>query len=211
MKKITILLVFGILFNFSFAGNKKDFDDETQMGTLFNKHRSNGGYGAISLNYSEIDGKDAFIMGARGAWIIDHSFAIGIGGYGFINDIDTDRIFDNDDFEYDLAGGYGGLILEPIIAPKLPVHISVPILFGIGGVAYVEDYDRWDHWSYNDDENDVFLVLEPAVELEFNMTRHLRVAASLSYRFTSDIEMINTDPDVLEGYNFGLVFKFGKF
>ena len=209
MKQFTLLLVFVLACQIVFGGEKKDQDDY-KMGTLLNRNKSNGGYGALSINYSQIDNKDAFIMGARGSWIIDHSFAIGMGGYGFINGVDTDHVFDND-YEYDLAGGYGGLILEPIIAPKLPVHISVPVLLGIGGIAYVDEYDHWDDWYYDNDKNDVFLVFEPGVELEFNMTRHMRMAASLSYRFTSDIEMEELSPDVLEGFTVGLVFKFGKF
>lgn len=209
MKQFTLLVIFALVCQIALAGNKKDQDDYN-MGTLFNRNKSNGGYGAISLNYSQIDNKDAFIMGARGAWVIDHSLAIGLGGYGFINGVDTDYIFENNQ-EYDLAGGYGGLILEPILAPRLPVHISVPVLLGIGGVAFVDSYDDWDNWYYDDDQSDVFLVLEPGVELEFNMSKHVRMAASLSYRFTSDIELETIDPDVMEGPTVGLVFKFGKF
>ncbi|MDX9881824.1 MAG: hypothetical protein RBS73_07130 [Prolixibacteraceae bacterium] len=209
MKQFTLLVIFALACQIALAGNKKDQDDYT-MGTLFNQSRNNGGYGALSLNYSQIDHKDAFIMGARGAWVIDHSLALGLGGYGFINGIDTDYIFEND-HEYDLAGGYGGLFLEPILFPRLPVHISVPVLFGIGGIAFVDNYNDWDDWYFDDDQSDVFLVLEPGVELEFNMSRHFRMAASLSYRFTSDIELEAVNSDVLEGLTVGLVFKFGKF
>ncbi len=63
----------------------------------------------------------------------------------------------------------------------------------------------------DDSNHDVFLVFEPSVELEFNMTRHLRLAGSIGYRFTSNIEMANTNPDILEGINIGLILKFGKF
>ena len=206
MKHLALLLILGFG-SLLVMGQDENSDD---ISTIFSKDRKNGGYGALSFSYSEIDGKDAFIMGARGAWIIDHSFAIGLGGYGFINDINYDNLLDND-INYNLAGGYGGLFLEPILAPRFPVHISVPVLFGIGGVAYIQDYNDWHQWNYTDADSDVFLVFEPAVELEFNMTKNLRMAASLSYRFTSNIEMVNTNPEVLEGYNVGLVFKFGKY
>ena len=209
MKQFTLLFTLALVCQIVFAGNDNDQDDY-KIATLFNRNNSNGGYGAISLNYSQIDNKDAFIMGARGSWIIDHSLAIGLGGYGFINGVDTDYIFDND-HEYDLGGGYGGLIIEPILAPRLPVHISVPILLGVGGVGYVDSYDDWDNWYFDDDRSDAFLVLEPGIELEFNMSKHVRMAASLSYRFTSDVELENIQSDVLEGTTVGLVFKFGKF
>jgi hypothetical protein len=54
-------------------------------------------------------------------------------------------------------------------------------------------------------------VVEPAIELEFNMARFFRMAATASYRYTSNITLFDTDEDVLRGLNFGLTFKFGKF
>lgn len=187
--------------------NAQDPNDD-QISTIFSKGHRNGGYGAISFNYTQIDGKDAFLLGARGSWIIDHSFAIGLGGCGFVNDVNYHNWINND-LNNNMAGGYGGLYLEPIIFPRLPVHVSVPVLFGIGGVATIDDHD--DNWEWRDSESDVFLVFEPSVELEFNMTRHLRLAGTLGYRFTSKVEMADVDPDILEGTNIGLILKFGRF
>ena len=209
MKKLTLLLVLG--FGFLIATAQEDWDsDEKEMTTIFSKSRSNGGYGALSFSYTQIDGKDAFLVGARGAWIMDHSFAVGIGGQGFVNDINHHHWRENN-LNDNLAGGYGGIYLEPILGPRWAVHISLPVLLGVGGIANVE-YDDWEgHWMDDNSNEDVFFVLEPAIELEFNMTRHMRLAGSFGYRFTTNIEMENTDPDVLEGFNMGVVLKFGKF
>lgn len=203
MKQLFILIFIGLGVLCASAQENTD----NQISTIFPKGRNNGGYGALSFEYTQIDGKDAFLMGARGSWIIDHSFAIGFGGKGFINDVNYDNWRYNN-LDYNLAGGYGGLYLEPILAPRLPVHISFPVLFGVGAVAQVEDHHDW---TYDNSRSDAFLVFEPAVELEFNMTRHLRLAGTIGYRFTSKIDMVNTNSDVMEGANIGLVFKFGKF
>jgi hypothetical protein len=203
MKQLFILIFIGLGVLCASAQENTD----NQISTIFSKNRSNGGYGALSFGYTQIDGKDAFLMGARGSWIINHSFAIGLGGTSFINDVNYNNWRDND-LDYNLAGGYGGLYLEPILAHRLPVHISVPILFGVGAVAQVEDHRDW---TYDDTRSDVFLVFEPAVELEFNMTRHFRLAGTIGYRFTSKIDMVNTNSDVMEGANIGLVLKFGRF
>jgi hypothetical protein len=207
MKKLSLLIFLGLGFLLTSAQDDKDND---QISTIFSKNRSNGGYGAMSIGFSQIDGKDAFVMGARGSWIIDHSFAIGVGGVGFINDVNY-HSWQNHQLNNNLAGGYGGIYLEPILAPRLPVHISIPVLFGIGGVSRIDDEQNWDNWVYDDSQNDVFLVFEPAIELEFNLTRHLRMAGTVGYRFTSKVEMADTNPDILEGTNIGLVMKFGKF
>ena len=203
MKHLFFLIFIGL--GVLCASAQENNDD--QISTIFSKNRSNGAYGALSFGYTQIDGKDAFLMGARGSWIIDHSFAIGFGGNGFVNNVNYNNWRDND-LDYNLAGGYGGLYLEPILMPRLPVHISIPVLFGVGAVAQVEDHEDW---TYDDSRSDVFLVFEPSVELEFNMTRHLRLAGTIGYRFTSKIEMIDTNPDIMEGANIGLIMKFGKF
>lgn len=203
MKQLIILIFIGL--GVLCASAQENYDN--QISTIFQKSRSNGGYGALTFGYTQIDGKDAFLMGGRGAWIIDHSFAIGLGGTGFVNDVNYNKWCDND-LNYNLAGGYGGIYLEPILAPRLPVHISIPVLFGIGAIAQVENHRDW---TYDNARSDVFLVFEPSVELEFNMTRHMRLAGSIGYRFTSKIDMVNTSSDVMEGANIGLVLKFGRF
>ena len=210
MKKIVLMLI--LASGICFAHAQDDFRDD-EIKTIFSKNKSNGGYGAFTLGYSQIDGKDAFITGARGAFIFDHSFAIGLGGYGFINNLDYHTFFDDHPLEYTLTGGYGGIFVEPIIAGRMPVHLSFPVLFGVGAAALVEDHG-WHHWEvdpFNELDHDLFFVIEPAVELEFNVTKFFRTAASVSYRHTSTLELYNTDEDVLRGLNFNLTFKFGKF
>jgi len=211
MKKLIFLLSLIVLVEFLVAQPEKQYKNNDEIQTVFSKNRSNGGYGALSIGFTEIDHRDAIVMGARGAWMIDHSFALGLGGYGFVNDINYDNPF-QDNYDYNLAGGYGGLIVEPILAPRMPVHLSFPILFGMGGISYIQhQYNDWDYWWNSTDYSDVFWVIEPAVELEFNLTRYFRLAATGSYRLTSNINMLNTNPDILNGFTAGLIFKFGKF
>lgn len=215
MKTITLLLALVLATATTFAQDDY-YNDEIQ--TIFSKRKSNGGYGAFTMGYSQIDGRDALITGARGAFIFDHSFAIGIGGYGFVNNLDYNSYHhQNPENEFMLAGGYGGIFIEPIIAGTKPVHLSFPILIGMGGVALVDDYGwgwDWDvdpyHSTYEYD-HDLFFVVEPAVELEFNLARFFRTAVYASYRFTSDITLLETNEDALRGFNFGVTFKFGKF
>lgn len=206
MKKLTLLIFLGL--GFLLASAQDDNDNEIQ--TLFPKSRSNGGYGAISFSYTQIDGKDAFLMGGRGAWVIGHSFALGFGGNGFINDVNYQNpheMYLNDG----LVGGYGGLYLEPIIAPRFPVHLSFPILIGGGGITNVIYSNDWEDYIYDESLTDAYFVIEPTAELEFNMTRNMRLALTCGYRFTTDIIIKNVSPDILRGFNYGLIMKFGKF
>ncbi|MCD4736460.1 MAG: hypothetical protein K8R53_10475 [Bacteroidales bacterium] len=101
MKKlILIVLVLGIS-GFSYA---QEENKPEEFRTIFGKGEiTHGGYGGLSIYYSQIDKKDAMLVGARGAWLINHRLGIGIGGHGFANDLS----FQLDDTEdsYCLVGG----------------------------------------------------------------------------------------------------------
>lgn len=227
MKKTILLFIAFATVSVLMAQDETNTNKSSQeYRTLFSSDKiTNGGYGAILLNYSQIDGKDAFLAGIRGMWIINHGIGIGLGGYGFVNDLQYDAPSNNPyDDEYFLAGGYGGLVIEPIIGAKHPVHVSVPVLIGAGGVAYIRDY--WmtypqypDQYNYYAEAAAAYFVLEPGIELEFNMVKFFRIGLGAYYRYTSNINFSvwngedgysDISPD-LKGFSFGLSLKFGKF
>ena len=211
MKKIILLLILVLTITFAKA---QDNYNNNKIETLFSKDLSNGGYGAVSLGFSNIDGRNAFISGVRGAFVFDHTLAIGLGGYGFRNNTDYHVYLGKDRLDYSLVGGYGGFFIEPIVGGRRPVHVSFPVLFAIGGASLIEYFEAnsLDHsrplYEY---EYDFFFVIEPAVELEFNLTRFFRTAATISYRHTLSFDMIEADDNALRGLNIGLIFKLGKF
>jgi len=180
--------------------------------TLFDPHTGNGGYGAFTIGYTRINNQDAMLLGGRGEWVIGHGFGLGLGGYGFINDATYDMV---DDLNYSLAGGYGGLIMEPILFGWYPVHLAFPILIGAGGVAntaYTADYyDPYEYWDGYVVSSTAFFVAEASVELEFNLVRFFRLAVFGSYRFTSDLNLPDIPADALRGWSAGMTFKFGSF
>ena len=196
--------------------------DQQDMKTLFgdnDRKIEHGGWGGFSMGYTSIDGKDAFITGGRGGWLIDHHFTLGLGGYGFMSNM---KNFDqpNPTIEnYSLTGGYGGLLLEPIFAPFNPVHISVPVLIGagnaiVGNESVYHGYPGYDYAS-------PFFVLEAGVDVEFNIVKFFRLAVYTSYRYTSNLSVdyysmdgikeFSVPDGALRGFNVGLTLKFGKF
>lgn len=212
MKKTFFILFLGLAY---LASVGQETYENDQIRTVFSRNKSNGGYGAFTMSYSNIGGYDALVTGGRGAFIFDHVLAIGFGGYGFVNNLNYDYYYEQPGVtDKSLAGGYGGLFIEPIIGAKSPVHVSFPILIGGGGVSLVDLYneDFWGHpYPGYEYDYDAYFVFEPGVELEFNLARFFRLAAAVSYRHTSKIQILNIDEDALKGFNFGLTFKFGKF
>jgi hypothetical protein len=195
-----------------FSASEQQERNPGQVQTLFDPHAGNGGYGAFSIGYTKIGDRDAILIGGRGEWVVGHGFGLGLGGYGFVNDPAYNPI---DQLNYSLAGGYGGLVMEPIIMGWFPVHITVPILVGAGGVANTSYSTDWyDPYQYYDgfvEDASAFFVAEAGVELEFNLVRFFRLALFGTYRYTTDIVMTNTAEDALRGWNFGMTFKFGSF
>lgn len=219
--RVIMILVFSFsLLNIISAQENADLvydNEQKEIRTLFGDRRIvHGGYGAFTFGYSEIENLSAFSAGGRGAWIIGHWFAMGFGGTGFINDISyNDRLNQN----VNLSGGYGGLLLEPIILPWFPVHISIPVLFGAGGIAYItsnESYAEYEPPTWIEDATS-FLILEPGAELEFNIIKYLRLSFGISYRLTTEIildediiqDNISTYP--LAGLSGNISLKFGRF
>ena len=204
-------------------------DSDEQMRTIFGSPevKSLGGYGALDLGFTTINKRDAVYFGARGAVVVNHSLALGIGGKGFITNPSYDVNLKQD---YEMAGGYGGFYIEPIIKANSPVHVSFPMLIGAGGVGYLKhwgDYDDDNEYENSDEDSYAFFVFEPGVEIEFNVVKWMRFAVVGSYRLTSDVKLKYKDrlgdedklfastaiapSDMLRGFNVGLIMKFGKF
>ena len=103
--------------------------------------------------------------------------------------------------------------MEPILLPRFPIHISLPVVVGVGGIAYTTStsYTDWFEPSYYVEDATSFLIVEPGVELEINVVKFFRVAVGAYYRYTSNITLIDTPEDVLNGYSAAITLKFGKF
>jgi len=227
-RTIIFLLIIGLCSVQSFSqeqtsGGKNSSPDAGQnIKTLFGNNGSkveHGGWGGFTLGYTKIGGEDAFISGGRGGWLIDHHFTIGLGGYGFISNINHDGPYLPTIDNYSLGGGYGGLLIEPIIAPFNPVHISFPVLIGGGGAVVI---DEMSYHGYNDYyPYAAYFVLEPGIDIEVNVVKFFRIALNVSYRYTNDISLdyysiidmegFSVPPNALRGFNAGLTMKFGKF
>jgi hypothetical protein len=210
MKKLTVFS--GLMIVISLSAFTQDYE-EHEIQTLIGGNNAVGGYGAISMQYTELDNRDAFVFAARGGITMGHMVTLGLGGAGFFNDGHYDAV---SGLDVSLAGGYGGFFFEPVIMPKFPVHVAFPVLIGAGGVAVVSvnDDNDWNDY-YNSEASDAFMVIEPGVEIELNVTRFFRFCVGGYYRYTSDIDIHDPDygvpSDILRGFSGGVTFKFGRF
>ncbi|PKP53695.1 MAG: hypothetical protein CVT92_02940 [Bacteroidetes bacterium HGW-Bacteroidetes-1] len=208
MKYNYLIITLLLLTHVAWGQERSQNEYQTVFGNK--KNISHGGYGALTIGTSSIGGSQAVFTGIKGGWLIDHRLTIGIAGTGFVNNIHID--LEPGSVNSGLSGGYGGLLIEPILAPFSPVHLSFPVIIGAGGIAYIDRY-YWENGNYDPwvMDADAFFVVEPGVEVELNIVRFLRLAVGVSYRYTSEILMDNAAKDVLHGLSGGLSLKFGKF
>ncbi len=212
MKKVFVLAVFLAFLGSTYAQEEDiKYRDPNEFKTIFGGKKI-GGYGGIGVGYTLIEDRPGVSFDARGGVILGHSFALGIGGAGFVNSSEY-VLADNADIS--LAGGYGGIFGEFILFPRSQVHVSFPVLAGIGAIAATSMIENDSNYEYQSsvEQTSVFMIVEPAIELEFNFTRFFRMAGYFSYRFTTDVEMDNiyASPDALINYSVGVRVKFGKF
>lgn len=213
MKKSILLSTLLILLYSAAFSQEPEFEyyKSREIKTLLGRNREGGAYGAFTTGYSVIDNRHAVLFGGRFGWLASHSIGIGFGATGFINEFHYEPSLDR---EVSLAGGYGGLYIEPILFPRFPVHLSFPVLFGAGGISYVSKEGSQNNNLIEDSE--AFLLIEPAAELELNLTGFCRLAIGASYRFPSsfDVGLSGTpkaSAESIKGMSYTISLKFGKF
>lgn len=222
MRKIYIIMMVVLLFVPAASWmHAQDREESDEIITLLGNSGDIGGYGAFSMRYFQLDNRDGVMFGGRGGVIVGHGISFGITGTGFLTQSIYDPVIAEDAM---VVGGYGGIYIEPILLPRFPVHVALPVILGAGGIGYkINHYDNnnWEHWEDNYTNGRGFLLVEPGIEAEFNVMRHFRFALGASYKFTTNLELrYNTGgnyntrivpPDALNGLTVGVTFKFGVF
>jgi len=213
------------------AFSQKTEDQPYEVQTLFGQSISYGGYGGLSIGFTSLAGHDAITSGGRGVFLIGHSLGVGLAGTGFVADLSN---YGSDNYWSYMGGGYGGLLIEPILFGLRPIHLAFPVVIGAGAITIDGNNSDYSYYSssyypYNYPRSiDEFVMLEPGVEVEMNITRFFRLAIGGSYRLTSKVSVsdyewspISATPTLVEtpvienknlnNFNLNISFKFGKF
>ena len=214
MKYLSMLLVFLLLLSGSAFAQQEDGG----IRTLFKKSDKDkkihvGWYIGPEGAWTRFKQKDVFLGGISFGVTLDHFFSVGLAGSGILN---PGNLWYDDVWEKNgayLAGGYGGVRMEFTLFPKYPVHLSFPLLIGGGGLTYLHRY--YYDWNYYYDVTsldwDAFFVVEPGIRVELNVVKFMRIYAGAAYRYTPDLDLINTPADLINNFNAVFGLKFGKF
>jgi hypothetical protein len=199
MKSIILFLV--IVFSVSAFAQEQ---------TLFDiKEVEHGGYGAFVMKFCSVNNEFGVLVGGRGGWIIDHTFAIGGAGYGLANNVHSRVV--GPWGERFVNFGYGGLDLEYIVNSDDLVHLSIHSLVGAGAVGFRGSWEGNQNFGMDNRMGDVFFVLEPGVNIDLNVTKWFRTSLGMSYRYLSGVSSESTTNTDLQGPSAMLSYPFGKY
>lgn len=206
MKQLNYIFI--ILFTFLYyQANAQDTSDYIEFDDT--KNTIHGVYLGLSAYYGEIEGKSTYLFGVKVAYVANKQFEIGFAGVGLYSDQQSQGIFSSEG----IAGGYGGLHLEPIFFGKHKFNLAIPILIGGGAVAYVDQYfnDFIEFEGIYIEEWGAFFVFEPGLSFQYNISRFIQVEAGVKYRFSSDLNLYPGSIKNINGISGGIGVKFGVF
>jgi hypothetical protein len=180
-----------------------------------------GGYAGLGAAYTRFMGRDSGLVSLEGALLLDHRLSLGVAGYGFTRTPSGPLSADGEPREF--GAGYGGLALRYSVFGDLPVYGSFGVVLGGGAVNLHRDYGWDDEAAWDDDWDgshddewqrgrfDTFLVVQPEVTLNGNLTRWLRLGATVGYRLTGGVGRFGLGESDLNGIVAGGNIQLGWF
>ncbi|GJM61384.1 hypothetical protein [Persicobacter diffluens] len=210
------LLLFTLALLFSLNGLAQAFEEDAPK-TLAGNNFHNGGYGAVMFHGTTFNGKFLPMAGLRGAWVINRALGIGLDMQGFIPSevyrVDVREGFFRGEQDARLAGGYGGLLLEPVIFSNNVVHATFPLSAGAGWAGYLSDFLSDDYFYHHGEiyDQSTFWYFRPGAAVEINVASFFRINLGVSYMMATNFELISTSSNALNNFQYSLGLKFGGF
>lgn len=186
MKTITFFIVLCLAsFSISFSQNDTPANDNSYR-TLTKpatKKIVNSGFGNLLTSVGQIKGKPALFIGGGGANIVNQKLFYGGYGTSIAGRVESE-IATGETLSYRFR--HGGIWVGYIFRPYDPVHLSVSLKGGLGGIQQ--------RLVGNTAENDPFFVsdkiqvLTPEVTVQFNVYPWFRIETGLSYQTLFGVE-----------------------
>src|SRR5688500_12247932 len=126
-----------------------------------------GAYGALLGKITTFDDRFAVLTGGYGGVFLNKKVMLGAGAYSMATSHRVDNF--NDGRKWNLW--YTGGVFEYVHNSDKLFHWSAGALVGGGGVSQRIGYDEGKDDVF---ESDGFFVIEPYINAELNITRHIR-------------------------------------
>ncbi len=170
-----------------------------------------GGYIGLNGRLTTVNSLAAGLIDIRIAVVINNKWAFGYNSTGLWNDRHLSTLVT--DGVYHLMGSYQGVFIERIYILDEDFRFSLSLLIGQGTVKY--EYCRSTvaerKWYEEIIDQADFNLIEPTIEINYNIIDKFWIGANLGYNLTTTIRMMDTERDLLNNVNGGLSIKYGLF
>ncbi|PLX07312.1 MAG: hypothetical protein C0594_06370 [Marinilabiliales bacterium] len=215
MKKLLIVLILIVPFRLAFS---QEEPNSSEYKTLLGNVDHFGAFNGLCFKVGPVHEEVGLMMGGNMAFIFNHRFMLGVAGYGLTTRSDFRGVdFAGLDTSLTVGMGYGGLLLKYNFFPTSPIHFSVPVLVGAGGSTVKYRDAEW-YTNFEDNlykpmtvENTSYLVVEPGLNVELNLTRWARFSIGVSYRYIYGSSLKNLSDAQLSDYAVNANLKLGYF
>jgi len=179
-----------------------------------------GAYGGIGGAYTRLMGEDSGLVSFEGALLFDHRLSLGVAGYAFTRTPAGPLASDGGAQQF--GAGYAGLALRYSVFGGLPVYGTFGVVMGAGAVnlrhadafsfeSSCDNHSCRDSGDWQNGRFDPFLFVQPEVALNANVTRWLRLGATVGYRFTGGVGRFGLSEADLNGVVLGGNIQLGWF
>ncbi len=207
MKKLILIIILLSFIKLTFGqeNNKYVFSSSSDIKSTF--------FLGPELKVSKLIKGCELYTGLKAAILFNDKIAFGLAGGGFV----TEEVFEGlDDLGQkaylNTVSGYGGFYLDYFIPTEFPILISFPMVVGAGGIALFTPQNV--NNAPGDEklvEGGVFFIYEPAVNVEVNLTKFLRMGLGIGYRFAFKGDMDRVSARDFSSFTFNWNIKAGSF
>jgi hypothetical protein len=208
MKNISLTIAFLILTTISYSQEINTFSKRDTSKALII-----GGYGELFGGATTINNDWGVMFGAKGG--INFNRKLGFGPIAKVNiglwEFQGNNLNGSDSAYLELYMGSVGLFIEYVIMMEKKIHISIPVNIMVGGATVNDAIDSNKKGNNNSVESTGLFIIEPEVNIDFNVAKFFIPNIKIGYRATFGSELVNVSSQDLSGVYFGIGLKFGKF
>lgn len=195
MRNFYVFTIFILLLHLSLK-SQENGDFQTIFGGGINRI---SGFGGPIYNYTTVNGNFTLFSGGGGGVLLNDFF---IGGYGMSSRTGIDYTSNTE-----LSMSYGGLWFGYSFHAKRAVHPAFSLQTGWGKIKTRDDYGNININLINDR----IFVVNPEVDLEFNIARFFRISLGINYRFIGGLDNNSLSFTEASGPGANLMLQFGWF
>jgi hypothetical protein len=189
--------------------------DTTHTLLTFRKPESIGIYVAPEFQYGSLNGDFTSFGGSSLMLMINNRFAFGVTGQSSISNTFSPK----NSSPLFVRSQFGGGKIEYTLNPYSAVHITLPLMVGMGLVQADSLSGRSGFWGGGERNNfysrrgNSYVVIQPGVNVEANLLKFMKLFVGANYRFSILEETTSTvlPASALQGLSISAGVKMGIF